>query len=77
MAKIARKINIESEVEKIIYTAIIAALILLSAFLGLRALSYFYALCGVLHYLFEKYNDELDNETIKNLTIEAAKNIQW
>lgn len=42
-----------------------------------KALRYFYALCGVLHYLIEKYNDELDDKSIKKLTIEAMRNIQW
>lgn len=42
----------------------------------LRSLDYFYALCGVLYYLYTNYNDELDNHDITRLALEAKKNVQ-
>lgn len=42
-----------------------------------KSIKIFLCPIGVLHYLIEKYNDELDDKSIKKLTIEAMRNIQW
>ena len=41
----------------------------------LKAMRYFYALCGVLYYLAEKYGDKLNEEDIKKLALKARRNI--
>lgn len=54
---------------------IICILLAVAVISTLKALNYFYALCGVLHYLIEKYGDELNETEIKELAVKAAKNI--
>ncbi len=39
----------------------------------LKAVSYYFALCGVLYYLATKYNDELSVDRIKDLALKAMK----
>lgn len=58
-------------------TAIFAiiCLIMLILFFAIKALNYYLALCGVMHYLTTKYNDELSAEKIKELTAEASRHI--
>ena len=41
----------------------------------MKALSYYFALYGVLYYLVERYNDELDDKTIKKYIREAINNM--
>lgn len=36
-----------------------------------KALTYYYALCGVLHYLIERYADEVSDEQLARLIYDA------
>jgi hypothetical protein len=40
-----------------------------------KALVYFYATCGLLHYLLTQYNDEIQPEELKQIAFKAVKNI--
>lgn len=42
---------------------------------AVKALCYYLGVAGLLHYLEVKYNDMPDEETLKKLTLEAAKNL--
>lgn len=57
--------------------AIICILFAVAIIATIKALIYFYALCGILHYLLEKYNDDIKPEEVRRLTIKAFRNIQW
>lgn len=42
---------------------------------AVKALCYYLGVAGLLHYLEVKYNDVPETETLKRLTLEAAKNL--
>lgn len=59
---------------------IVIAIIILSILaihFMVKTLTYFCAFSGLLYYLMSKYNDEPSDETLKELTLEAAKHINW
>lgn len=60
----------ERAVRILLILSIAAALIF-----AVKALSYYLGVAGLLHYLEMRYNDMPDEETLQDLTLEAAENI--